>query len=446
MFAAIRSGLACLGLALPVLVSAESPLIVHEWGTFTSFQDEEGKTISGINVDDEPVPAFVHRLEDFDIFTLNSLPARWSQGAPSCHPDVTLRLETPVVYFYPSQEFKDTRLDVRATFNGGWITEFYPRAEARNTDFPNALSATSRGSTTWRGLTFGGSESDMPRTAEHVWLAPRKVGASQISTSQGETEKYLFYRGVAHLDAPVVVTRHNDDLDIALRSSQAQLKELPRLWVVSVAPNGSIQYRSAVPGGSHAHVAVPPSTGAGSDAQKLQSEIKAALIGQGLYEDEAVAMLETWQLSYFKSEGLRVFFLLPQTWTESQLPLSISPAAKVTRVMMGRIELVSDTQRAALKTLYELPEQAFPKLPLYQDVPAVTKQWHERQRPLSKLYQAAGRKAPASLIQYETLGRFRDALLLHELASATEETRRKRLQQIISEVSACSPGSPEGGR
>ena len=37
-------------------------LIVHEWGTFTSFQDANGATISGINVDDEPVPKFVHRL------------------------------------------------------------------------------------------------------------------------------------------------------------------------------------------------------------------------------------------------------------------------------------------------------------------------------------------------------------------------------------------------
>jgi len=39
-------------------------LTVHEWGTFTSFQSEDGKTIAGINVDDEPVPDFVHRLRD----------------------------------------------------------------------------------------------------------------------------------------------------------------------------------------------------------------------------------------------------------------------------------------------------------------------------------------------------------------------------------------------
>ena len=60
-------------------------LEVHEWGTFTSFQDERGATIAGINVDDEPVPKFVHRLGDVPIFTRTSLPANWSQGAPRCH-------------------------------------------------------------------------------------------------------------------------------------------------------------------------------------------------------------------------------------------------------------------------------------------------------------------------------------------------------------------------
>ena len=33
---------------------------IHEWGTFTSLQDEFGRAIGGINTDDEPVPDFVH--------------------------------------------------------------------------------------------------------------------------------------------------------------------------------------------------------------------------------------------------------------------------------------------------------------------------------------------------------------------------------------------------
>src|SRR4029453_18035049 len=103
-------------------------LIVHEWGTFTSFQDEQGHTIPGINVDDEPVPLFVHRLAGVDIYLTGSRPATWSQGAPRCHPDVTMRLETPVLYFYPPAGWESVPFDVRATFNGGWPTEFFSSA------------------------------------------------------------------------------------------------------------------------------------------------------------------------------------------------------------------------------------------------------------------------------------------------------------------------------
>src|SRR5262245_4330916 len=91
------------------------PLIVHEWGTFTSFQATDGTSIPGINVDDEPVPQFVHRLNGFHVFRAGGLPAGWSQGAPRCHPDVTLRLETPVLYFYPSTVVRTTEpIDVEA--------------------------------------------------------------------------------------------------------------------------------------------------------------------------------------------------------------------------------------------------------------------------------------------------------------------------------------------
>lgn len=45
--------------------SAGDRLIVHEWGTFTSLQDERGRELAGINTDDEPVPQFVHNLNPF---------------------------------------------------------------------------------------------------------------------------------------------------------------------------------------------------------------------------------------------------------------------------------------------------------------------------------------------------------------------------------------------
>jgi len=134
------------------LQAASPPLVVHEWGTFTSFQDARGKTISGINVDDEPVPRFVHRLRDFQTFQTTSMPARWSQGAPRCYPGVTLRLETPVLYFYPPADWQAKPFDVRATFVGGWLTEFYPAATTEGMNVVTAVDGRARGSLLWRQL------------------------------------------------------------------------------------------------------------------------------------------------------------------------------------------------------------------------------------------------------------------------------------------------------
>jgi hypothetical protein len=94
---------ATLGIAFPSM--AQERLRVHEWGTFTALQDEAGVALAGINVDDEPVPDFVHNLKPYLFVRPHALAERqrWilMQGAPQGHPHVTMRLETPVLYFYP---------------------------------------------------------------------------------------------------------------------------------------------------------------------------------------------------------------------------------------------------------------------------------------------------------------------------------------------------------
>src|SRR5688572_22211946 len=84
---------------------AADRIVVHEWGTFTVLQDEQGRAVAGINSDDEPLPEFVHTLGGHPGRKLNQIfnPLNFALGKaiPECHPDVKLRLETPVTYFYP---------------------------------------------------------------------------------------------------------------------------------------------------------------------------------------------------------------------------------------------------------------------------------------------------------------------------------------------------------
>jgi hypothetical protein len=60
-----------------------------------------------------------------------------------------------------------------------------------------------------------------------------------------------------------------------------------------------------------------------------------------LYQKEALAMVNTWKSSYFKTDGVRVLFVMPQSWTDRFIPMRITPQPdRLVRVMVGRIELL----------------------------------------------------------------------------------------------------------
>jgi hypothetical protein len=86
---------------------------------------------------------------------------------------------------------------------------------------------------------------------------------------------------------------------------------------------------------------------------QLKAQMHEALVASGLFKDEADAMLETWKLSYFKSIGQRLFFMVPREWTDCVLPLQISHKCELVRVMVGRIELITPQQSIAAARLVD---------------------------------------------------------------------------------------------
>jgi hypothetical protein len=67
--------------------------------------------------------------------------------------------------------------------------------------------------------------------------------------------------------------------------------------------------------------------------------LSKGLIQNGLFPDEAAALVNTWRSSYFEHDGLRVLFILPQSWTNRFIPLTVMPKpTALARVMVGRIE------------------------------------------------------------------------------------------------------------
>jgi hypothetical protein len=352
----------CLG---SVPVHAEEILVVHEWGTFTSIQDNKGENLHGYFINSEPVPAFVHSIPNPAV--LREVPGTLTQaeaaerlkakGLVSQHPDVIVRLETPVMYFYPPRSARlPLSLDVKAGMRGGWLTEYYPQAETNVTADDVRLDHPLRkdfiGTLSWRNLKIGG-EGTGPQTTETVWAAPRKTQSARVLSSSNESEKYLFYRGVGNIVSPLRVSRNADTLyiDGAAESWDFQHAgtSIEGLWLVDIDNAGRLAFRQLPPinaGGPQEDTIITKAKFKKRDysaenLRKLEQAFLAALTDKGLYEDEARAMLATWQSAYFKTPGTRLFFIVPRPWVDHYLPLEISVPAKIERVMVGRIELLS---------------------------------------------------------------------------------------------------------
>src|SRR5688572_23527740 len=235
-------------------------LTVHEWGTFTVLQAEDGSPIGGINTDEEPLPKFVHRLHDGMLVRQSEMPTVYDKGAPRVHPDVITRMETPVIYFYPppgkGTSSNAITVDVDVKFKGGWLTEFYPDAKAGAPGLENnrfnfgRLRPDTVGTLSWKGLKVGHNVQG-PETTSPVWLAPREVPkAAPALTPAGEAERYLFYRGVGHLKTPVRVTRTKDDRlrvfgnwDGWRRTQGSDQGQAPGpMWLVDVRGDGQVAF------------------------------------------------------------------------------------------------------------------------------------------------------------------------------------------------------------
>ena len=67
----------------------------------------------------------------------------------------------------------------------------------------------------------------------------------------------------------------------------------------------------------------------------IADDLAARLTESGLYAKEARAMVNTWTTSYFQTDGVRALFVLPQSWTDAFIPMTVSPAAQANRPRDG---------------------------------------------------------------------------------------------------------------
>ncbi len=164
-----------------------------------------------------------------------------------------------------------------------------------------------------------------------------------MKTPVGEQyEKFLFYRGVSAFRVPISATLDDaNKLRVENRSGQPIPNTISferRGENVGFRVNGALQNEVLMD---------PPQLN--STVDSLARELEGILIAQGLYQNEAQAMVQTWRDSWFE-EGSRLLYIVPEEFVNTVLPLTIKPApVQTTRVFVGRLELVTPATESAVE-------------------------------------------------------------------------------------------------
>jgi hypothetical protein len=142
-----------------------------------------------------------------------------------------------------------------------------------------------------------------------TWKKARVRDANVLNVS-GQQENFLFYRGLGNFEIPLTISMPKDEV------------------VIEASKDFDIPH--------------------------VYSQFGVALMDAGLNSQEAMAMLRTWEDSYFLKPGLRVFWLVPRDFTDAILPMKITPApTQLERVLVGRAEVLTPVFEDYLLTQYE---------------------------------------------------------------------------------------------
>ena len=330
----------CLALSTLLLARAKDSQPVdpgftaHEWGTFTSIAGAKGQAVDWSPLTGSTnLPAFVEHFRS----------PGFKLGLRG-----TIRMETPVLYFYSSRE---QTVSVRVSFSKGILTEWYPHASAVG-PASNLLKASlfqgpEDGSIAWDAVTIAPTlRAEFPNDRrDNHYYAARLTSSTplRVNSAVGEQrEKFLFYRGVAAFPVPISASLEASG---SVRVRNRLEAEIPNT-IFFERRGDKVGYRIGGSVKTDSTVDPPELT---SSADNLSRDLEGLLVAQGLYQDEAQAMLETWRGSWFE-EGSRLLYLVPESLVNEVLPLSIHPApAQIRRVFVGRIELVTTATKNAVE-------------------------------------------------------------------------------------------------
>ena len=357
---------------------------LHEWGTFTTVSGSDGTLLAGLEREEEQLPAFAHAhigLENGQASDPAEISRIYQQhGTIGINPPfskglgrrplagVTVKMETPVIYFH-SEERAPIHATVKVGFDGGTISQWYPQRSGGEklpepppspdpANKPTPISAWTldftkkyQGSIEWDVDILPPAESRdlvLFKPGDTLgWLRARQPVTNAVRSTSGETEGYLFYRGVGNFNPGLKTTVTTDE---TLHLENLTGGRIPYLVAFDLT-DGRLRWAERSGGlDAKGTLSIPESDLKSeplSFSEPLYRSMKTGLANCGLTDAEARSMVETWWRSYFEAPGLRVFWVLPRESTDRLLPLEVSPPpVEIVRVLVGRSEVLRPRKEA----------------------------------------------------------------------------------------------------
>jgi hypothetical protein len=351
-----------------------------------------GLALEGLHHEEEALPSFVHARSSDPVIRFKGL-----EQPPT---GVTQKLETPVIYFYTQTA---QAVQVHVDFPQGIVSQWFPNSAAIQPPI-GFLTGIAGGAMDWQAQLQPGLGGFPAVAPSDIWAPSRNVASVPLAIGD-EREQFIFYRGLGAFAVPFSATAHADGtLTIRNDSSDA----IQDVFLLRLSQSGGViaELGSLEPHQLRPNV-VPPAASSATNFEEYVADasarVAAALEKSGLKKDEARAMVDTWSRSYFRSQGLRLLYIVPRAWTDQLLPLTITPQpASLVRTLVGRVELLTPT---------------------------------DEQQLMSQV-QAAASGAMSEDALTARLGRFAEPKLRRALQLATDQRMQSYLSQTIAHVQA----------
>lgn len=280
------------------LGSFAQALEVHEWGTFTVLSGSDGAHVPwyASYADLAGLPNFIR-------------PAMGTKEGPA-----KVRMETPVIYFYPE---KETKISVDVSFAQGSITETFPHSIGNITVNPLTGGILVDGK--WTGIlhpptdkealaaipTIPESQNAEPygaaREVPDAWIFEsdlKEIPGLKDQPKIPRMEKFIFYRGAGNAQIPINATMAGDTATVTNQAEESvgfgtalRVRDGKAAWV-TMSPVAARPADLNTPSMNQTQITFPKPE---RDLDEVESELaeawKKALAADGLTPAEASAMV-----------------------------------------------------------------------------------------------------------------------------------------------------------